>query len=168
MRNFAYFYMTNFVKASPAVLFVCLGNICRSPLAEAAFRSALKSSALDVDVDSAGTGNWHVGKPPDKRAQAVARKNGVDIRHYRARQVSPRDFYDYSHIIALDPSNLRDLESLCPNNSPANLALLLDYVSGRHGEAVADPYYGDDAGFELTWQQVTVGAQALVKALESE
>lgn len=155
-----------------AVLFVCLGNICRSPLAEAAFRAALGEVKhlpfqQGIHVDSAGTGNWHIGKAPDPRAQAVARRNGVNIATYRARQVTPRDFYDFSHIIALDQHNLADLASLQPADSRAHLALLLDYVDGRQGEAVADPYYGDEAGFDITWRDVTAGAQGLLQALRS-
>ena len=97
----------------PAVLFVCLGNICRSPLAEAAFRAEVVRIGLDVEVDSAGTGDWHVGKPPDRRAQAVAKRYGIDIRH-RARQVTRHDFQRFSHLVALDLQNLATLEAMRP------------------------------------------------------
>jgi protein-tyrosine phosphatase len=145
----------------PAVLFVCLGNICRSPLAEAAFRRAADEIGLDVTVDSAGTGAWHIGKPPDRRAQAVARMNGIDISGYRGRQVSAADFSRFTHIVALDRDNLVALERMQPKDSVAELSLLLDHVDGRAGEAVADPYYGGDEGFAVTWTDVTVGATAL-------
>lgn len=145
----------------PAVLFVCLGNICRSPLAEAAFRREAKRAGLDVEVDSAGTGNWHAGDAPDPRAQAVALRHGVDISGYAARQVRRNDFERFTHVVALDRDNLTVLEAMRPANG-AKLSLLLDHVSGREGQAVADPYYGADAGFETTWADVTAGARALV------
>ncbi|GEO99136.1 low molecular weight protein-tyrosine-phosphatase [Methylobacterium haplocladii] len=147
-----------------AVLFVCLGNICRSPLAEAAFRQEAERAGLDVTVDSAGTGAWHVGNPPDRRAQAVALCNGVDISGYDARQVKPEDFARFTDIVALDRDNLAVLERMRPEGGAA-LSLLLDHVPGRRGEAVADPYYGSDAGFDTTWADVTAGARALVAAL---
>ncbi|GJE54457.1 low molecular weight protein-tyrosine-phosphatase [Methylobacterium thuringiense] len=146
----------------PAVLFVCLGNICRSPLAEAAFRQEAERAGLDVEADSAGTGAWHVGNPPDRRAQAVARRHGVDISGYGARQVQPGDFSRFTHIVALDRDNLAVLERMRPADGAA-LSLLLDHVPGRRGEAVADPYYGADAGFDTTWADVTAGARALVE-----
>ena len=148
-----------------AVLFVCLGNICRSPLAEAAMRAEAARAGLAIEVDSAGTGNWHVGEPPDRRARAVARRHGVDIDHYRARQVSAADFHRFDHVVALDRANLEALERLRPKDATARLSLLLDHVSGREGEAVADPYYGPESGFEITWAEVTAGARGLVRLL---
>jgi protein-tyrosine phosphatase len=154
--------------ARPAVLFVCLGNICRSPLAEAAFRREAERMGLDVEIDSAGTGDWHLGLPPDLRAQAVAKRNGADIGGYRARQVTPDDFGRFTHIVALDAQNLANLKAMQPAGGNAELSLLLDHVEGRKGEAVADPYYGDDAGFNITWSDVTAGAEALVRRLAAE
>jgi len=144
-----------------AVLFVCLGNICRSPLAEAAFREEASRRGLDVTVDSAGTGDWHVGRPPDPRAQAVARRNGADIAGLRARVVTPADFRRFTHIVALDAQNLKDLKAIRPADATADLSLLLDHVPGREGAAVADPYFGDDAGFDVTWRDVAAGAKGL-------
>lgn len=152
----------------PAVLFVCLGNICRSPLAEAAFRQALARAGLDIEVDSAGTGDWHAGHAPDPRAQAVAKRNGVDISRYRARQVRASDFSHYSHMVAMDDKNLAELTALRPATARAALSLLLDHVDGRAGAAVADPYYGDAAGFDITWTDVSLGAAALVQELLRE
>ncbi|MEA1014802.1 low molecular weight protein-tyrosine-phosphatase [Sphingosinicella sp. LY1275] len=148
-----------------SVLFVCLGNICRSPLAEAAFRAEAERQGLDVEVDSAGTGDWHVGRPPDSRATAVAGKNGVDISHLRARQVGADDFLRFDHIVALDAENLANLKRLEPNGGKAQLSLLLDHVGGREGEAVADPYYGGSEHFEVTWRDVTEGAQGLARKI---
>jgi len=148
-----------------SILFVCLGNICRSPLAEAAFRKEARRLKLDVVVDSAGTGGWHVGEPPDPRAQAVARKNGVDISALRGRQVKPGDFRRFTHIVALDEDNLANLRRLSPADASAKLSLLLDHVDGREGQPVADPYFGDDDGFDLTWADVTAGARGLAQKL---
>jgi protein-tyrosine phosphatase len=147
------------------VLFVCLGNICRSPLAEAAFRREAERAGLDVEVDSAGTGDWHVGHPPDRRAAAVARRNDLDIGHLRARQVTPDDFRRFDFVVALDTANLDDLNAMRPDDARAELALLLDYVEGRQGEAVADPYYGDESHFDVTWNEVTEGARALARRI---
>ncbi|MFL6845641.1 MAG: low molecular weight protein-tyrosine-phosphatase [Allosphingosinicella sp.] len=148
-----------------SVLFVCLGNICRSPLAEAAFRREAERLGLDVEIDSAGTGDWHIGHPPDARAAAVAARNGVDISHLRARRVEPDDFRRFDHIVALDSNNLRDLERLRPTDGTARLSLLLDHVEGRAGEAVADPYYGDEAHFDAAWADVSAGAEALARKI---
>lgn len=153
---------------NPSVLFVCLGNICRSPLAEAAFRDAAAQAGLDVEVDSAGIGHWHIGEPPDPRARAVARRHGVDISAYRARQVAREDFHRFRHIVALDRENLAALRRMAPPDGSAAVSLLLDHVPGREGEAVADPYYGDDGGFEVTWADVTSGARALVLRIAGE
>jgi protein-tyrosine phosphatase len=152
----------------PAVLFVCLGNICRSPLAEAAFRRAAQTGGLGVLVESAGTGDWHVGDPPDPRAQAVALKNGVDISRYQARQVCAADFRSFTQIVALDHHNLADLQRLRPADATVTLSLLLDHVPGREGQGVADPYYGVDAGFDVTWAEVTAGAEGLIRALRPQ
>ena len=150
---------------TPSVLFVCLGNICRSPLAEAAFREEARRLKLNVVADSAGTGDWHVGSPPDPRAQAVARKNGVDISALRGRQVKPADFRRFTHIVALDEDNLANLRRLAPADAMADLSLLLDHVEGREGQPVADPYFGDDDGFDVTWTDVTAGALGLAQKL---
>jgi len=148
-----------------SVLFVCLGNICRSPLAEGALRAEAAELGLDLIVDSAGTGNWHAGEPPDRRAQAVARRHGVDISGLRARQVRPEDFRRFTHVIALDHDNLANLRKLAPADGSAELSLLLDHVEGREGQAVADPWFGDDAGFEVTWAEVSAAARALAARL---
>lgn len=150
---------------TPSILFVCLGNICRSPLAEAALREEARRLRLDLIVDSAGTGNWHAGEPPDPRAIAVAAKNGVDIRGLRARQVTRADFTRFDRIVALDHDNLKDLRRLAPANASAELSLLLDHVPGREGQGVTDPWFGDDAGFDVTWAEVTAAARGLVAAI---
>lgn len=149
-----------------AVLFVCLGNICRSPLAEAAFRHHAELAGLDIEVDSAGTGRWHVGKPPDPRAQSVARRHGVETGDYKARQLENADFHRFTHIFALDHDNLADIRARAPVDGRARIMLLLDLVKGREGQAVADPYYGDDSGFDRTWHEVSEAARELVGLLQ--
>ncbi|MBS0481593.1 MAG: low molecular weight phosphotyrosine protein phosphatase [Proteobacteria bacterium] len=149
----------------PAVLFVCLGNICRSPLAEAAFRAEAARAGLDALADSAGTADYHVGEPPDPRAVRTAARFGSDISGYRGRQVEAADFARFSHILALDHANLQGLKRIMPAGSGAQLGLLLDQVPGRAGQAVADPWYGDEEGFLITWQDVSAAARALVAEL---
>jgi protein-tyrosine phosphatase len=150
------------------VLFVCLGNICRSPLAEAALKAEAERIGLEVEVESAGTGDWHLGHPPDPRAAAVAERNGIDLSGKRARQVTAEDFRRFDHIVALDLQNLRNLEAMRPSGAKAELSLLLDHVPGREGQPVADPYYGDDSHFDETWRDVTEGARALARELKEQ
>jgi protein-tyrosine phosphatase len=151
-----------------SVLFVCLGNICRSPLAEAAFRAEAERLGLDVEIDSAGTGDWHLGYPPDPRAAAVAKRQGVDIGHLRARQVTAEDFRRFDHIVALDSNNLRDLEAIRPTDAKARLSLLLDHVEGREGQAVTDPYYGGDEQFDAAWADAAAGALGLARTIAAQ
>lgn len=148
--------------ARPAILFLCLGNICRSPLAEGAARAAFARAGVDVTLDSAGTGDWHVGHPPDRRAQAEARRRGTDISKLRARQLSAQDFYDFDLILAADETNLRDARAIRPADATADLRLMLDLIPGRDGRGVTDPYYGKDDGFAATWDDVAAVAAALV------
>ena len=150
---------------SYSILFVCLGNICRSPLAEAALREEGRRRGLDLIVDSAGTGHWHAGEPPDARARAVALKNGIDISSLRARQVTKTDFRRFTHMVALDEQNLSYLRRLAPADATAELSLLLDWVPGREGQGVIDPWFGDDAGFDVTWAEVVEATRGLADRL---
>lgn len=151
--------------ATPSVLFVCLGNICRSPLAEAALRAEAEKAGVDIVVDSAGTGDWHIGSPPDPRAQAVAQRHGIDISTYAGRQVRAEDFHRFTHVFALDAENLKNLRRIRPSDGTAELRLLMDMVPGREGTGVVDPYFGEDAGFDLTWDDVTRAAKAIIAKL---
>lgn len=149
--------------SQPSILFVCLGNICRSPLAEAALRARAVTAGVAMTIASAGTGDWHVGRPPDPRALETALRHGVDIATYRARQVSEEDFHRFGHVYALDPQNLQDLHRIAPSRHIADVRLLMDLVPGRKGTAVIDPYYGDDEDFEQAWRDVDAAAEALVR-----
>jgi protein-tyrosine phosphatase len=150
------------------VLFVCLGNICRSPMAEGAFRVAAQDRGLVCSVDSAGTASYHVGHQPDPRAIAVASLNGIDIAGQTARQIERDDFYRFSHIIALDRANLEGVRAKAPRDGTARLAMLMDAVEGRRGEPVADPYYGDAAAFEAAWKAINIGVAAWADRLLHE
>ena len=154
-------------KTAPAILFLCLGNICRSPLAEGAARAAFAEAGIDALVDSAGTGDWHIGHPPDRRAQAEARRRGADISGLSARQLRTDDYYRFDQILAADEANLREARALAPADATARLRLMLDLVPGRAGESVTDPYYGDDDGFAATWDDVSAVAAALVAEASS-
>ncbi|MBF9150648.1 low molecular weight protein-tyrosine-phosphatase [Novosphingobium jiangmenense] len=149
--------------SQPSILFVCLGNICRSPLAEAALRAQSVAAGVAMTIDSAGTGDWHVGRPPDPRAQETARRHGLDISSYRARQVVTEDFHRFGHIFALDQQNLKDLRRIEPSRHIAEVGLLMDLVPGRKGTAVIDPYYGDEDDFEQAWADVNAAAERLVQ-----
>jgi len=149
------------------LLVVCLGNICRSPLAEGALRARIAASPLAgrVEVDSAGTGGWHAGEPPDRRAIACARRHGVDISGLRARQIRPRDFHDFDWLLCADASNLRDVLRLAPPAARDRVALLLDWAGVAPGGQVPDPYYGGEDQFEEVWRMVDAAARAAVERL---
>ena len=147
-----------------SILFLCLGNICRSPLAEGAARAAFADAGIWAEFDSAGTGDWHIGRAPDRRAQAIAKAHGVDIGGMAARQIDREDFARFDLILAADHENLADLKAMAPRGSKARLALMLDMVPHRAGQAVADPYYGDADGFARCWADVSAVAAALVEA----
>lgn len=147
---------------SVSVLFVCLGNICRSPIADGVLRHRAASAMIDVVVDSAGTGDWHLGHPPDRRAQSIALQNGVDISGLRARQVTAGDFDTFDHIIAMDHRNLADLMALRPAGSRAKLSLLLDHADGIGLHDVPDPYCGSDDDFAETYRLVETGVRGLL------
>ena len=147
-----------------SVLFVCTGNICRSPTAEAVFREHAARAGLDgrVLIESAGTGDWHVGEPPDHRAIVHARRRGYDLAVLRARQVQREDFTRFAWILAMDMHNLRDLVALRPADYPGHLGLLLDFVPGIGTREVPDPYFGGPEGFEAVLDLMERASAALL------
>ena len=147
------------------ILFVCMGNICRSPSAEGFFVKALAESgyAGQVSVDSAGTHGWHVGHTPDARAVDVAEKFGVDISRLRARKVDSSDFHKYDLIVAMDRSNLDDLHRIQPQESKASLTMMMDYHPEGHPSEVPDPYYGGMDGFNYMCELLEAATAGLLK-----
>lgn len=145
------------------VLFVCLGNICRSPTAEGILRHKLRAAGLEdrVQVDSAGTGDWHVGKAPDSRTRIAAQRRGYDLSALRARQVEAADFQRFDLILAMDQSNLRNLQALRPAGAQADLDLYLRRYELALDE-VPDPYYGGEDGFEQVLDLIEQASDALL------
>lgn len=152
------------------LLVVCLGNICRSPMAEGALRARVATSGLAgrVQVDSAGTGGWHAGEPPDRRAIACARRHDVDISAQRARQLSVRDFEAFDWILCADRANVRDVLRVAPATYRGRVGLLLEWAGIEAGGEVPDPYTGGPEDFEQVWQLVDSAAQAVVARLAAD
>nr|WP_295377305.1 low molecular weight protein-tyrosine-phosphatase [Pseudoxanthomonas sp.] len=151
------------------LLVICLGNICRSPMAEGALRHHLAASPLAgrVEVDSAGTGHWHLGEPPDHRAIACARQYGVDISGLRARQLRPEDFDNFDWLLCADGQNLRDVRRFAPAEMAHKVELLLEWSGVEAGGSVPDPYTGGPRDFDRVWQLVDSAARAAVRRLSS-
>jgi len=148
---------------------VCLGNICRSPLAEGAFRAHLDRRGLDwIEVDSAGTGGWHADEPPDRRSIAVAAAAGVDIRGQRARKLRRDDFVAFDWLLCADRSVLRDVCALAPAGAPAQAALLLEWAGQGEGAEIPDPYTGRAEDFRAVWAMVDAAAEAGVARLAGD
>jgi protein-tyrosine phosphatase len=152
------------------LLVVCLGNICRSPMAEGALRFRIAEAGLEhlVEVDSAGTGDWHVGEPPDRRAIATAARHGVDISMLRARQLQAADYHRFDWLLCADRSNLRDVRARAPAGGRAGIALLREWAGQGEGAVIADPYTGGPAQFEEVWRQVDAAARAIVERIASQ
>ena len=146
------------------VLFVCLGNICRSPTAHGVFEALVQAEGLShrIEVDSAATSDWHIGNPPDPRSIAMARERGVDLSTQRARQVSAEDFHRFDYILAMDGQNLRDLQSLQPAGSRARVTLFLEFDPQSPEQEVPDPYYGGKEGFAKVVELVERASRALL------
>jgi protein-tyrosine phosphatase len=149
------------------VLFVCRGNICRSPTAEAVLRARAARAGVGhrLRVASAGTGDWHVGEPPDRRAIAVAQRRGYDLTPLRARQVTRQDFQRFDWILAMDQSNLRDLSAMQPAGSQAHLGRFLDLAPHLEERDVPDPYFGGGTHFERVLDLIEHASDALLARL---
>ncbi len=148
------------------VLFVCLGNICRSPTAHGVFQQWITQRGFKelIAVDSCGTGDWHIGHAPDKRSAAAALVRGYDLSALRARQVAADDFQRFDYILAMDTANLRDLQRMRPHDFRGELALFLDYA-GIDVREVPDPYYGEADGFDHVLDLVEQASEGLLQRL---
>jgi low molecular weight protein-tyrosine phosphatase len=146
------------------VLFVCMGNICRSPTAEGVFRHMVNQVQAEnqITIDSAGTHAYHIGNPPDPRSQEAARKRDIDLSSQRARRVSTEDFIEFDYVIAMDKSNKYDLLSICPPGYEHRVHLFLDFADVNESE-VPDPYYGQGRGFEIVLDLVENASAGLLK-----
>jgi protein-tyrosine phosphatase len=154
----------------PRVLFVCLGNICRSPTAEGVLRHLVAQTPpqLNFEIDSAGTADYHIGAPPDLRSQRAASRRGIDISGLRARQVTQDDFARFDLILAMDRENLRELEAMKPGNSRASLKLFLEYAPDLNLRDVPDPYYRDASAFEEVLDLTSAASRGLLASLSRD
>ena len=152
------------------VLFVCMGNICRSPTAEGVFRQHIEQAGLHdrILVDSAGTHSYHVGSEPDERAQAAAQARGIDLSRLTARKVHPDDFEEFDYVLAMDRDNLIDLRASCPQRQTNKVSLFLDYATKFRKKDVPDPYYGGEKGFEYVLDLVEDAAAGLLSRIVKE
>ena len=149
-----------------SILFVCMGNICRSPTAEGVFRHVVNEAGLEeqITADSAGTHAYHIGEPPDRRATAAAERRGVSLSDIRARRVSDSDFEDFDYVIAMDEENRLQLLEQAPEEHQGKVQLFLSFVEGVETE-VPDPYYGGAAGFERVLDLVEEASRGLLEKL---
>ena len=157
-------------KAKPVkVLFVCLGNICRSPTAEGVFRHVVEKEGLAdrIEIDSAGTGEWHIGSPPDARACSAAASRGYDLTRLRARQVTRKDFAEFDYILGMDEENVHNLRRLAPRDQAHKVRLFTDFGSNG-ASGVPDPYGGEAEGFEHVLDLVEDAAQGLLRHIKSQ
>jgi protein-tyrosine phosphatase len=155
-----------------SVCFVCLGNICRSPTAEGVMRHQVEQGKLAdrIRIDSAGTGDWHIGQPPDERAQRAARRRGYSLSALRGRQIAASDFEQFDLLIAMDDMNVAALQQVCPPAQRDKIRLLMEFVppaDSRWADAreVSDPYFGGDEGFEQVLDQCEAACGGLIAAL---
>lgn len=146
------------------VLFVCSGNICRSPTAEAVFRKVVEDSDsnLRIQIDSAGTGTWHAGEAPDLRSQEVANTRGFDLSNLKSRQITVKDFYKFDYVVVMDISNLKNLQQMCPEELQYKISLFMDYAPEFEQKEVPDPYYGGQEGFSLVLDLIEGAADGLL------
>jgi protein-tyrosine phosphatase len=149
------------------ILFVCMGNICRSPTAHGVFRDMVVKADLPelVEIDSAGTHAYHVGEGPDRRAQAAARSRGIDLSDLRARKVVAADFSAFDYIVAMDQDNYHALSGLCPDGQFEKIHLFMDFAPHMRTREVPDPYYGGDSGFDRVFDLVEAASRGLLEEI---
>lgn len=157
------------MTAPVKVLFVCLGNICRSPSAEGVFRKVVHQAGLDgqITIDSCGTGDWHVGKEPDSRAIAAARNRGIDISDLRARQFRSKDLDEFDYVLVMDRQNLADVREIWRQNGGTEPVLFLRYGGSGYDE-VPDPYYGGNHGFEHVLDLIHEASEGLLAEIREQ
>ena len=150
------------------VLFVCMGNICRSPTAHGVFENMIKDAGMigNVEVDSAGTHAYHIGEPPDKRSAQCATKRGFDLSYIKARRVEVSDFDYFDYVLAMDADNLSILESMCPTQHKDKVCLFLDFAKDKSESEVPDPYYGGPNGFDHVFDLVEAASKGLLEDIK--
>ena len=153
------------MSQAPSVLFVCLGNICRSPTAEAVFRHKAAEAGLNVKIDSAGTHGYHIGKQPDKRSQSAGTARGYSFKGLKCRRVEESDFEKFDYILAMDESNLSNLRKVSPEEYHDKIHLFLSFADTEHQE-VPDPYYGGKQGFEMVLDLIESASDGLINTLK--
>lgn len=151
------------------VLFVCMGNICRSPTAHGVFQALVDSHGLAdrIKVDSAGTHSYHTGNPPDQRSQATAISHGVDLSSLRARRFQSGDFVDFDYVIGMDAANIADMLAIKTDEARAEVNLMLDFSTGYEQREVPDPYFGED-GFEQVFEMIDDASRGLLSSLRKK
>ena len=152
------------------ILFVCMGNICRSPTAEGVFRHKAVEAGYedDIHIDSAGTIAYHVGNTPDQRATEAARQRGIDLSSQRARRVESKDFEEFDYVIAMDSDNRYDLEAICPPGLEDRLHMFLKFARNSRQTDVPDPYYGGNRGFETVLDLIEDASEGLLQHLKDK
>lgn len=151
----------------PKVLFVCLGNICRSPTAEAVFRVRAASAGLEVHIESAGTSGWHIGEAPDPRSIEAGQARGYSFQGQASRKVIRADFGEFDHVLAMDWNNVEALKKICPESYLSRIGLFLDYVPNAPTREVPDPYYGGGDGFSQVLDLIEQASEGLIAALRT-
>lgn len=161
--------LMGFMDKKISVLFVCMGNICRSPTAEGVFRARVLEDGVEhlFVIDSAGTHAYHIGEQPDQRSQAFAKKRGIDLSNQRARQVCAEDFSHFDIILAADQSNLALLKKTCPAQYQHKLGLMMDFARNTKVKDVPDPYYGGAGGFDLVLDYLEDAAEGLLSEIKT-
>jgi protein-tyrosine phosphatase len=153
-----------------SILFVCMGNICRSPTAEGVFRNRVDAAGLadEIQIDSAGTHDYHVGNAPDGRSQQYAARRGYDLSMQRARQIKTSDFSEFDYVLAMDRDNLARLQAACPQQYRHKLGLFMQYAQHSPSDVVPDPYYGGGSGFDRVLDYIEDAADGLLDVLRKE